>query len=381
MSAMSAEPIPSAPGIHLSYIDYMFHGMDRGLAAAYRAPTPGLPADVGSAVRPKEEAMGSLRLFVGLLVGAVSALGAVCATAQEYPSKLITFVLPFPPGGVTDPVARLVAQKMSESVKQQFIVENKPGASGMIAAEAVKRTPPDGYTVLMGFTGSHAVNPSLYAKLPYDPIKDFQPVTLLISTKHVLVVPAESPAKSVAELVALAKKTPGGLTFASQSIGAGGHLLGEMLKVQAKVPLTHVAYKGSAPALQDLLAGRVDLFFDAVVTSLPHIKAGKLRALAVADKTRSSVLPDVPTMAEAGFPGVEMDQWFGMLVPAGTPPPIVKKLHEELVKAVRHPEVASKITSQGLDVVTTTPEEFASLIKQDSATLGKVVKDAGIRAE
>jgi tripartite-type tricarboxylate transporter receptor subunit TctC len=301
--------------------------------------------------------------------------------AQAYPSKLVTFIVPFPPGGVTDPVARMVGQKMSESVKQSVIVENKPGASGIIAAEFVKRAPPDGYTVLMGFTGSHSVNPSLYSKLPYDPVKDFQPVTPLISTKHVLVVPAQSPAKSVADLVELAKKSPKGLTFASQGVGAGGHLLGEMLKARTGTNLSHVAYKGSAPALQDMLANRVDLFFDAIVTSLPHIRDGKLRALAVASPTRAAVLPNVPTMAEAGFPGIEMDQWFGMFVPARTPAPVVAKLHDELVKAVRSPDVSGKITAQGLDVMTTTPDQFAALIREESARLGKVVKDSGAKAD
>jgi len=301
--------------------------------------------------------------------------------AQTFPSKTITFIVPFPPGGVTDPVARMVGAKMAESVKQPVVVENKPGASGIIAAEFVKRAPADGHTLLMGFTGSHSVNPSLYSKLPYDPVKDFQPVTVLISTKHVLVVPAESPAKSVADLVALAKKSPNGLTFASQGVGAGGHLLGEMLKARTGTNLSHVAYKGSAPALQDMLANRVDLFFDAVVTSLPHIKDGKLRALAVASPTRAAVLPDVPTMAEAGFPGIEMDQWFGMFVPAGTPAPVVARLHDELVKAVRSPEVSNKITSQGLDVVTTTPDQFAALMKDDAVRLGKVVKESGAKAD
>jgi len=323
----------------------------------------------------------SKRRLVLCAVAAACVAAPLPAFAQTFPSKTITFIVPFPPGGVTDPVARMVGAKMAESVKQPVIVENKPGASGIIAAEFVKRAPADGHTLLMGFTGSHSVNPSLYSKLPYDPVKDFQPVTVLISTKHVLVVPAESPAKSVADLVALAKKSPNGLTFASQGVGAGGHLLGEMLKAKTGTNLQHVAYKGSAPALQDMLANRVDLFFDAIVTSLPHIKDGKLRALAVASPTRAAVLPDVPTMAEAGFPGVEMDQWFGMFVPAGTPAPVVAKLHDELVKAVRNPEVANKITAQGLDVMTTTPEQFAALMKEDAVKLGKVVKDSGAKAD
>jgi len=325
--------------------------------------------------------MSKRRSVVCALAVAAGLAAPVPGFGQAYPSKLITFVVPFPPGGVTDPVARMVGQKVAENVKQSVIVENKPGASGIIASEFVKRAPPDGYTVLMGFTGSHSVNPSLYSKLPYDPVKDFQPVTVLISTKHVLVVPAESPAKSVADLVALAKKSPQGLTFASQGVGAGGHLLGEMLKARTGTNLTHVAYKGSAPALQDMLTNRVDLFFDAIVTSLPYIRDGKLRALAVASPTRSAALPNVPTMAEAGFPGVEMDQWFGMFVPAGTPAPVVAKLHDELVKAVRAPDVSSKITAQGLDVMTTTPDQFAALIREESVKLGKVVKDSGAKAD
>jgi tripartite-type tricarboxylate transporter receptor subunit TctC len=325
--------------------------------------------------------MNSAQRFLQFIavVGAVAA--SSMAVGQSFPSKHITFVLPFPPGGLTDPVARMVGQKVSESVKQPVIVENKPGASGIIASEIVKKAPPDGHTVLFGFTGSHAVNQTLYSKLPYDPIKDFQPITPLVSTKLILVVHPDSPAKSPADLVALAKKKPGGLSFASQGIGTAGHLLGEMFKMQTKAPFEHIAYKGSGPALQDTLAGRVDFFFDAMITALPHVKEGKLRALAIATKTRSSLLPTVPTMAEAGFPGVEQEDWFGVFAPAGTPPAVVKKLNDEFVKAVRNPEVSQKITDRGLDVVTSTPEEFAALIKADAARLGKVVKDSGAKAE
>jgi tripartite-type tricarboxylate transporter receptor subunit TctC len=321
------------------------------------------------------------RRFVRALAAVVCLAGPVPGFAQTFPSKPITIVVPFPPGGVTDPVARTVGQRMSENLKQPVIVDNKPGASGIIAAEYVKKAPADGHTVLMGFTGAFAVNPSLYSKLPYDPMKDFQPVTLLISTPHILVVPADSPAKSAADVVAMAKTKPAGLTFASQGIGAGGHLLGEMLKAQTKANLTHVPYKGSAPALQDMLAGRVDLFFDAIVTSLPYVREGRLKVLAIANKTRSPLLPDVPTMAEAGFPGVEMDQWFGMFVPTGTPQPVVRKLNEEFVKAVRSPDIAKSLTERGLDVVTNTPEEFAALIRTETATLGKVVKESGARVD
>jgi tripartite-type tricarboxylate transporter receptor subunit TctC len=282
---------------------------------------------------------------------------------------------------VTDPVARVMGQRMSENIRQPVLVDNKPGASGIIAAEYVKKQPADGYTILFGFTGSHSVNPTLYSKLPYDPVKDFQPVTTIISSKHVLVVNSESPARSMADLVALAKSRPGGLTFASQGIGAGGHLLGEMLKAKTGAQLTHVPYKGSAPAVQDLLAGRVDLFFVAVVTSLPYIREGKFRALAMAAPARSAQLPDVPTTAEAGFPEIEGDQWFGMFVPVGTPQAAVRRLHEELVRAVRSPDILKRFTDQGLDVVTNTPEEFAALIAADASRFGKVVRESGARAD
>jgi len=306
--------------------------------------------------------MEAVKLLQSLVVACAAAMPGV-ALAQGFPTKPITIIVPFPPGGVTDPVARQVGARVAENVKQSVIVENKPGASGIIASEYVKRQPADGYTVLFGFTGSHAVNPTLYSKLPYDPQKDFQPVTLIINTPHILVVPADSPAKSVADLVALAKTKPGGLTFASQGIGAGGHLLGEMFKAQTKSNLSHVPYKGSAPALTDMLAGRVD------------------RALAIANKTRSKLLPDVPTMAEAGFPGVEMDQWFGMMVPAGTPQPVVQRLNQEFIKAVRSPDIEKSLTERGLDVVTTTPDQFAAVIKADTATLGKVVRESGAKAD
>jgi len=197
----------------------------------------------------------------------------------------------------------------------------------------------------------------------------------------VLVIPAASPARSIQELIALARSRPGGLNFASQGIGAGGHLLGEMLKAKTGAPITHVPYKGSAPAVQDMLAGRVDLFFDAVVTSLPYIKDGKFRALAMAAPTRSAQLPDVPTTAEVGFPEIEGDQWFGMFAPAGTPQPVVRRLQEEFVRAVRSPDIHKRFTDQGLDVVTNTPEEFAALIAADAVRFGKVVRDSGARAD
>lgn len=318
---------------------------------------------------------GTLALaFVALVVAGV-------AHGQAYPSKPIRLIVPFPPGGVTDPVARMVGEKVAQSIGQPVIVENRPGGGGVIGAMVVKQAAPDGYTLFFGHAGTHAVNPHLYANLAYDPAKDFQPITLMISTAHILVIPEASPARSVKDLVALAASKPGGLTFASQGIGAGGHLLGELLKTRTGANLQHVPYKGSPAALQDLLAGRVDMFFDAVITSYPHVKAGKLRALATASAHRTRMLPDVPTMAEAGYPGIELDFWFALFAPAGTPQSVVRRLNEEFGKALHHPDVVRWFTEQGLDIVTSTPEELAALIRTDTERLGKVVKEAGVRVD
>jgi len=319
----------------------------------------------------------------------LQALGALCAAlllaasayAESFPTKPIRLVVPFPPGGVTDPVARMVGERVAQSLGQPVIVDNRPGAGGIIGASLVKQAPADGYTLFMGHAGTHAVNPHLYASLPYDPVRDFVPITLMIVTAHVLVVPENSPANSVAELVALAKSRPEGLTFASQSVGAGGHLLGEMLMARTGAHLQHVPYKGSAPALVDVVAGRVDLYFDAVISSAPQIKAGRLKALATASVRRARVLPQVPTMAEAGYPGVELDFWFALFAPAGTPQATLHKLHEAFAAALQSPEVARRFGDQGLDIVSSTPEELAALIRADSERLGRIVREAGVRVE
>ena len=308
--------------------------------------------------------------------------GPALVQAQAFPARPITWIVPFPPGGVTDPVARMVGQKVSENVGQPVVVENRPGAASIIAAELVKRAPADGYTLFFGHAGSHAVNQSLYSKLPYDPLKDFVPVTNLISTTHVLVVPASSPAKSMAELAALARSKPGGLNFGSQGVAAGGHLLAEMFKLRTGATLNHVPYKGSGPLVQDLLGARVDFAFDSPISSGPHIKDGRLKALALASKNRHRSFPDVPTVSEAGFAGLELDFWFGLFAPARTPQPVVRRLHQEFLKAIQHPEVAKKILDTGLDITTSSsPEEFAALVAADAARLGKVVKDSGARAD
>lgn len=315
----------------------------------------------------------------GLTVLVLAAAGAVLA--QDFPSRPITFIVPFPPGGTTDPAARLVAKMLSESLKQPVLVENKAGGAGIPAAMFVKQAAPDGYTLMMGHVGTHAVNASLYSKLPYDPVKDFQPITLMDKSTFLLAIPADSPARTVAELVTIARTRPGGVTFASQGIGTGGHLLGEMLKTQSGASFTHVPYKGAGPAVTDLLAGRVDMFFDSLALSGRFVRERKARALAVASAARHPLFPDLPTMAEAGYPGLELETWFGIFAPRGTPQPVVRKLHAEFVSVLRNPAVIKYFTDQGLDVVTNTPEEFAQLINSELVRLGKVVRESGARAD
>jgi len=326
--------------------------------------------------------MSKFSRILAAMAAAIGLAAPMLVQAQAFPSKPITWILPFPPGGVTDPVARMVGAKVGENLGQSVIIDNRPGAASIIAAEAVKRAPADGYTLLFGHAGSHAVNQFLYAKLSYDPQKDFVPITNLISTTHVLVVPASSTAKSMNDLIALAKSQPKGLNYGSQGIAAGGHLLGEMLKLRTGITLNHIPYKGSGPLVQDLLAARVDLAFDSPITSGPHVRSGALRALAVTSPNANRNLPGVPTVAQAGFAGMELDFWFGLFAPAGTPSAVVQRLHQEFVKAINDPEISKKILDTGLDVTTSrSPEEFAALIAKDAERLGKVVKDAGVRVD
>jgi tripartite-type tricarboxylate transporter receptor subunit TctC len=305
------------------------------------------------------------------------AKGQAPSGAQTYPSRAITIVVPFPPGGVTDPIARSVGQTLSESLKQSVLVDNKPGASGIIAAEFVKKSPADGHVILMAATGHLSTNPLLFSKLPYE-ARDFAPVTLGVSTQHILVVPGSSPANTVAEMIALAKSKPKGLTYASQGTGGAGHLLGALLKTRTQAELEHVPYKGSAPGLLDLVAGRVDFFFDATITAGPLVRDGRLRVLAVASPIRAAHFPNAPTMAEAGYPGVELDATFGFVVPAGTPATVVRKLNEEIVRALREPVLSRMLADGGLRVIGSSPEEYVAFIQSQRERLAKVVKDAGI---
>ncbi len=292
--------------------------------------------------------MKSLRTSLLMLVG-IAAWGLplfAAAQAPAYPTKPIRLVVPFPPGGATDILAREVAKHLTEAWGQSVVVDNRPGAGGNIGSELVAKAAPDGYTLEMGTVGTHAINASLYSKMPYDHVKDFVPVILVAGVPNVLEVNPSVPVNSVQELIAYAKANPGKLNFASSGAGTSIHLSGELFKVMAGVQMTHVPYKGSAPALQDLLGGQVQLMFDNLPPSLPQIKAGKLRALAVTSTTRAPALPDVPTVAEAGLPGFEASSWFGVLAPAGTPPAIVAKLNAEIAKWLTSPEAKEKLAAR-----------------------------------
>jgi tripartite-type tricarboxylate transporter receptor subunit TctC len=312
---------------------------------------------------------------------AASAVASGGAWAQAFPSRTVTFIVPFPPGGATDQLARVLAQKMTDSTGAPVVVENRPGGGAQIAAGALKLAPADGYTVLFGDIGAFAINRTLYSNLSYDALKDFEPVTQLMTMPMLLLVPQGHPAQSPQELIALAKSKPGGLTYASQGVGTGGHLLGEMFKSATGAALTHVPYKGGAPAMQDLVAGRVDLLFEGIGAALPFVKDGKVKALAQAAPRRAPQLADLATTAELGLPGVSMQVWFGAVVRAGTPEPAVRKLNEELVKGLNSPDVAKRLTDQGFVPGPTSPQVFGTFMREETERWGAVVKASGARVE
>lgn len=315
----------------------------------------------------------------------VTALGLTLAIAtagaQSFPTRPITIVVPFPPGGLTDQTARLVGARVSENIKQTVLVDNRPGGGGQIAATFVKNAPADGHTLFLAGVGTHAINQTLYNQLTYDPIKDFEPITNLIQSQVIVVVPAAHPAKTMADLVAMARANPGKMNYASQSVGSTGHLSGELVRSVNKLDLVHVPYRGSAPALVDMVAGRVEFLFDAVVSSLPFVRDGRLRAIGLSGARRSNLLPSVPTLTEQGHPGYDVATWFGLAAPAGTPRPIIDRLNMEFVRAIRSPDIVQRFADQGVDIVTNSPAEFAAFIRTETERLGKVVKDSGARAD
>lgn len=317
--------------------------------------------------------------WIRLLACATLAAAAATAGAQDYPSKPIRLVVPFPPGGVADNMARAYGQELAKAWKTPVLVENKAGAGTTIGADHVAKSAPDGYTLFLTNVG-HSTSAAVYRKLPYNAEKDFAPVSLLADVPSLLAASPSLPANSVQELVGLAKAKPGTVNFASAGTGTGSHLMGEYLKSLAGIDILHVPYKGTAPAFADLSTGRVNLIFEPISTMLPHVRSGKVKALGVTSAKRSPVAPEIPAIAEQ-LPGFDASTWYGILVPAGTRPEVVAKLNAELVKITRMPEMRERLLAQGLQPVASTPEQFATVLRNDLRHWSRLVKDAGITVD
>ena len=325
-------------------------------------------------IRTSATALAGIFLTIGFSAPApVYAQGA-------FPTKPIRMVMPFAPGGSADNLGRSIQVAFSEALGQQVVIDNRPGASSVIGTDMTAKALPDGYTIVM-VTTTHSVNPSLIAKLPYDPIKDLAGISVVVTQPNILAVHPSVPVKSVKELVALAKAKPNTMNFASGGNGSSPHLSGELLKLLTGVQISHIPYKGSGPGVTDLLGGHVQMMFAGPLAFEQYIKAGRLRALAVADRKRSSVLPDVPTMAEAGFPGVETGTWYALLAPAKTPRPIIDRLYQAVIKTVQTPDVKARLVGQGVDVVASKPAETDTYIAEELAKWSKLVKAANIKAD
>ena len=301
--------------------------------------------------------------------------------AQQYPSKAVRMIVGFPAGGTSDIMARLTGQKLSEAWGQTFIIDNRPGAGGNIGTELVAKAAPDGYTLLVSPGSTLTSNPAVYSKVPFDTVRDFAPVTIIAGVPNALVVHPSLPVANVKQLIALAKSRPGQLAYASTGAGQSTHLSAELLKTSAGINLIHVPYKGSAPALTDIVAGQVSVMFDNLPSVLPFIKSGRLKPLAVSSAARSRALPEIPTVAESGVPGFDVTVWFAVLAPAATPRDIVNRLNAEIVKAINTSDMRQRLAQQGADPIGNTPEEFSAVIKRDLAKWAKVVKDANIKLD
>jgi tripartite-type tricarboxylate transporter receptor subunit TctC len=306
---------------------------------------------------------------------------ALEAAAQPYPAKSIRFIVPFPPGGSADILARAIGQKAGEGLGQSFVVENRPGAGTAIGAEALAKSPPDGYAIMIGTVSSHAINPALNPKLPFDPVRDFTPISLVATIPFAMIVHPSVQAKTVEEFIALARAKPGTLNYSSAGSGTSNHLAGELLRSMTGIDIVHIPYKGSAPALNDLVSGQVAMMFDLVLTAAPHVRSGAVRGLAVTGAQRSSALPALPTVAESGVPGYEVSAWFGIFAPAGVPQPAVQRLNAEFVKALREPDLRQRLASQGAEPLTSTPAEFAAYLRSEIDKWAKVVKAAGMKPD
>src|SRR5688572_25937037 len=309
------------------------------------------------------------------------AVAAFAASAQQYPTRPVRFVVPFAPGGSVDTLARTIGPRLSDTLGQQIVVDNRPGGNGDIGMLIVAKAPPDGYTILLGYIANLAIAPSLYPKMPYDPARDYAPVTQIATSPNVLTAHPSVQAKGLQELIALAKAKPGSVNFASTGVASVGHLTGELLNSLAGMKMTHVPYKGGGQAIIDLVGGHVQVMFSGFSAAMPHIKSGKIRALAVTGAKRSPALPEVPTIAEQGFPGVEATAWYGVLAPAGAPQPVVVRLHRELVKVLKLPDVVQRLDALGFEMVGSTPEQFSSYMRTETAKWAKVVKASGAKPE
>ena len=316
-------------------------------------------------------------LVAALLLSAASTLGH----AQAWPAKPIKYIVPFAAGGTTDILARTISEKLSVALGQPVIVENKPGAGGGVGAAETAKAAPDGYTIMGGTISTHAINATLYSKLPYDPVKDFIPITLIARVPNMLVINNDIPAKNVAELVALMKANPGKWSFASSGNGTSQHLSGELFKGMAGVDMQHIPYKGSPPALTDVMGGQVNMTFDNITTAWVLAKGGKLRAIAVTTAQRSPIAPDVPTLAESGLPGYEIGSWQGVFAPAGTPPDVVKRLNAEIVKIINTPDVQKKLLDLGAEPVANSSEDFTAFVKTEVVKWGDVVRKSGAKVD
>ena len=317
----------------------------------------------------------------GLLLGAALAIASFAVHAQSaYPAKPVRLVLPYPPGGGSDIIARPLAQRLTETLKQQVIVENRGGAGGNIGMELVAKSPPDGHTIVLALTAQLAVNPSLYQKLPYDPVRDFEPITLLATGPYILVVHPSLPVKSVKDLIALARARPNQVSYASSGSGSGGHLANELLNSMAKVKMLHVPYKGGGPALVSVISGQTEVLFATWAAGKPHIDSGRIRALAVSTAKRLTGV-DLPTVAEAALPGYDAGVWYALLAPAATPRDVVAKLNGEILRALAHPEFKAVLSRASIEPVGSTPEELTKFVKSEIAKWAKVVKDANVQVD
>jgi len=320
------------------------------------------------------------RPWIGLACAVACVAASGLAMAQDYPNKPVKLVVPYPPGGPTDIVARVVAQKLQEQMGQPFVIDNKPGAGANTGAEAVARSTPDGYTLLVATT-AHAINPSLFSKLSYQLLKDLAPVSQLTSGPLVIVANPALPAQNIQELIALAKGKSGGLNFGSSGNGQSTHLSAELFSAMAGIKMSHVPYKGSAPALTDVMAGQTDLMFDTMLSAMPHVKAGKLKALAITSSQRSPVAPHLPTVAESGLPGYEAIAWNGLLAPAGTPKEVVARLNAELKKVLENPDVRQRFEAQGFAASWNSPATFGSFLQAEVDKWAKVVQVSGAKID